>query len=95
MAGPQQLGRLTHSGSNFAAFNSATLRSMSRVMKAVKAAGPVGKAVSLRLEVKANAVSAPLRIVGRAAGQVDAPRTATAPQPGFSATASLWLTVPR
>ena len=37
-AGPEQLS--IHSGSKFAAFSSATLRSMSRAMKSMKAAGP-------------------------------------------------------
>jgi hypothetical protein len=60
---------------------------------AVKAAGPAGKAVSLRLEAKAGPVSAPLRIVGRVAGQADATRTARAPQLGFPPNPSLWLTV--
>jgi hypothetical protein len=62
---------------------------------AVKAAGPAGKSVSLRLEAKAGPVSAPLRVVGSVAGREDATRTATAPLAGLPATPSLWLTVTR
>ncbi|HEY7153440.1 MAG TPA: PPC domain-containing protein [Gemmataceae bacterium] len=62
--------------------------------KAVQSTGAAGKSATLNLEAKHGPMSAAIRVVGRASGQTDFTRTATAPRIKLPQTTPyLWLTV--